>query len=133
MNADKTEALLLISVYLRSSAAINTFSVPRKSRIRHFPRLLHQLHVETQRLQLANQNVERFGYARLDGGLALHDGLVNLGAAVDVVALRGQQFLQNVSRAIGFQRPDFHFATTSACAPMPSRLLLCPTSFTVIQ
>src|ERR1035437_3857973 len=112
MNADKTEALLLICVYRRSSAAFMPL-IRRQSRIRrHFPRLLHQLDVETQRLQLANQYVERFRYARLDGSLALDDGLVNLGAAINIVRLRGQQFLQNVSGTIGFQRPDFHFAET---------------------
>src|ERR1017187_1769857 len=111
MNTDKTEALLLIRVYPRSSVAI-FFLIRRQGRIRHFPRLLHQLHVETQRLQLANQYVERFRHARLDGGLALDDGLVNLGAAIYVVRLRGQQFLQNVSRAIGLERPDFHFTET---------------------
>src|ERR1019366_4855063 len=81
--------------------------------------------VETQRLQLADQYVERFGHARLDGGLALDDGLVNLGAAINIVRLRGQQFLQNVGGAIGFQRPDFHFAETLAAELRlaPQRLL----------
>src|SRR5450631_4395732 len=35
-------------------------SIRRQGRIRHFARLLHQLDVETQRLQLANQYVEGF-------------------------------------------------------------------------
>ena len=50
------------------------------------------------------------GHARLGGRLALHDRFVNLGASVHVVGLGGQQFLQNVSRAVGFERPHFHFA-----------------------
>src|ERR1035437_318451 len=94
MNSDKTEALLLICVHRRSWAAIILLLVRRQSRIRHFPRLLHQFDVETERLQLANQYVERFGYARLDGRLALDDGLVDLGAAIHIVRFRGQQFLQ---------------------------------------
>src|ERR1039458_215672 len=81
-------------------------------RIRHFAGLLHQLDVETQRLQLANQYVERFRHARFDGGLALDDGLVDFRAAIHIVRLRRQQFLQDVRGAIGFERPDLHFAET---------------------
>ena len=77
-------------------------------------RLLHQLHVQAQRLQLADQHVERFRHARLGRRLALHDGLVDLGAAIDVVGLGRQQFLQDVGGAVGFQRPDFHFAEALA-------------------
>src|SRR5215472_8613942 len=44
-----------------------------------------QLHIQAERLQFANQHVERLRHARLNGGLALHNGLVNLGAAKDVV------------------------------------------------
>src|SRR5260370_3403643 len=39
---------------------------------------LYQLHVQAQRLQLADQDVEGLGHARLNGGLALHDGLIDL-------------------------------------------------------
>src|SRR5258708_1769283 len=71
---------------------------------------LDQLHVETERLQFANQDVERLRHAGFNGGFAFHDGLIDLGAAKHVVGLRGEQLLQDVSRAIRFQRPDFHFA-----------------------
>src|SRR5579864_6066372 len=71
---------------------------------------LHQFHVQAKRLQLADQDVERFGHARLDARLALDDGLVNFRAAVNVVRLRGQQFLKDVRRAVRLERPDFHFA-----------------------
>ena len=57
-------------------------------------RRLDQLHIEAQRLQFTNQHVERFRHTRLDGRFAFDDGLVNLGTAIDVVRLRGQQFLQ---------------------------------------
>src|SRR5258706_1960016 len=70
----------------------------------------HQFDVQAERLQLADQNVERFGHARLDPGFALHDGLVNFRAAVNVVRFRGQQFLQDVRRAVCFEHPDFHFS-----------------------
>src|SRR5258708_14794929 len=71
---------------------------------------LDQLHVEAERLQFANQDVERLRHAGFNGGFAFHDGLIDLGAAKHVVGLRGEQLLQDVSRAIRFQRPDFHFA-----------------------
>src|SRR5882762_8561332 len=80
---------------------------------------LHQLDVEAERLQLADEHVERFGNARLDARFALDDGLVDFRAAIDVVGLRGQEFLQNVRGAIGFERPDFHFAE-----PLPAELRL---------
>src|SRR5580700_3424175 len=69
---------------------------------------LDQLHVKTERLQLADQHVKRFRHARLHGSFALDDGFVNLGAAIHVVGLRRQQLLQNESRSVSFQRPDFH-------------------------
>src|ERR1700674_4297576 len=75
---------------------------------------LHQLNVQAERLQLAHEDVERFGHAGLDARFALDDGLVNLRAAIDVVRLRREQLLQDVRCTIGFQRPDFHFAETLA-------------------
>src|ERR1700685_1935907 len=71
---------------------------------------LDQLYVEAERLQFADQHVERFRHARLHGSFALDDGLVNLGAAVNVVGLRRQQLLQNEGRPVSFERPDFHFS-----------------------
>src|ERR1700687_4106220 len=47
--------------------------IRRQRRIRHFARLLHQLHIQAQRLQLADQHVERFWNARLYRGLAFHN------------------------------------------------------------
>ena len=41
---------------------------------------------------------------------AVDDVLVHLVAALHVVGLHREHFLQGVSRAVGFQRPDFHFA-----------------------
>src|ERR1700735_1644079 len=71
---------------------------------------LHQFNVEAERLQLAHKNVEGFRHARFDPRLALYDGLVDFRAAVNVVRFRREQFLQNVSRTVGFERPDFHFS-----------------------
>src|SRR3984885_10082876 len=75
---------------------------------------LHQLNVEAERLQLANEHVERFGHARLDTRLALDDGLVDFRAAVNVVGLCREQLLQDVRRPVSFQRPDFHFTEALA-------------------
>src|ERR1019366_4821235 len=71
---------------------------------------LDQLNVKTERLQLADQHVERFRYARLDRGFALDDGFVDLRTAINVVGLRREQFLEDVSSAVSFERPHFHFS-----------------------
>src|SRR5258707_3964859 len=75
---------------------------------------LHQLDVQAERLQLADEDVERFGHAGLDARFALDDGLVNLGAAIDIVRFRREQLLQDVRCAVRFQRPYFHFAEALA-------------------
>src|ERR1041384_3860259 len=46
---------------------------------------LDQLHIQAERLQFANQHVERLRHAGFNGGLALHNGLINLGAAKYIV------------------------------------------------
>src|SRR3954464_15760548 len=61
-----------------------------------------QLNVKTQRLQFTDQHVERLRHTRLDSSFALDDGLVDLGAAVNVVRFRREQLLQDVSRAVSF-------------------------------
>src|SRR5690348_2612920 len=71
---------------------------------------LDQLHVEAERLQFADQNVEGLRYARLDRGFTLNNGFVNLGAAINVVALGREQLLQNERRSVRFQGPDFHLS-----------------------
>src|SRR5262245_33729472 len=52
-----------------------------------------QLDIETERLQLANEHVERFGQSRRERSVALDDRLVNLGASRDVVRFRREQLL----------------------------------------
>src|SRR5487761_512015 len=71
---------------------------------------LHQFDVQAERWQLADEHVERLGHAGVDSGLALNNGLVNFGAAVNVVGFRREQFLENVRGAIRFKRPHFHFS-----------------------
>src|SRR5271166_2369725 len=96
---------------------------------------LDQLHVEAQRLQFANKHVKRLRHARLDRRFAFDDGLVNLGAAINVIGLRGEQFLQDVSCAVGLQGPDFHFskALTSELRLAAQRLLELLTRHAVVQ
>src|SRR6266849_7386269 len=73
---------------------------------------LLQLDIEAKRAQLLDEDVERFGNARLEIVVAADDRLVDLGAAGDVVRLDGQHLLQGVGRAISFERPHLHLAET---------------------
>src|SRR5260370_1594332 len=75
---------------------------------------LHQLDVQAERLQLADEHVERLRHARLNTRFTFYDGLVNLCAAIDGLRLRREQLLQDVRWAVRFQRPDFHFAEALA-------------------
>src|SRR4051812_18971066 len=73
-----------------------------------------ELYVETQRLELFDEHVERFGQTRFERVVTLHDGLVHASPALHVVALDGEELLQRVGRAVGFHGPHFHFAETLA-------------------
>src|SRR5262245_18017877 len=85
-----------------------------------------QLDVEAERLQFAHKHVERFGQAGLEVGLALDDGLVNPRASGHVVRFRRQQLLQDVRRAVSFERPDLHFAEALAAElRLAAERLLC--------
>src|SRR3954462_2850355 len=70
----------------------------------------HQLDIQAQRLELADEHVEGFRQARGKRGVALDDRFVNLRAPGHIVGLGGEQLLENVRRAISFERPDLHFA-----------------------
>src|SRR3954463_6340893 len=69
---------------------------------------LLQLHVESQAADFVGEHLEAGGGAGFERVFAFDHRFVNLRAPLDVVALDGQQLLQDVSGAIGFQRPDFH-------------------------
>src|SRR3990172_10046446 len=71
---------------------------------------LQELDVEAQALQLPDEHVERLREPRCERGIALDDGLVDLGAAVDVGGLRGEELLEGVGGAVGFDRPDLHLS-----------------------
>src|SRR2546426_12770488 len=69
---------------------------------------LYELNVETQALQLPDQDVEGFRQTRREHRVALHDGLVDLRAAVHVVGLRGQELLEEGRRPARLDRPHLH-------------------------
>src|ERR1035437_6933971 len=62
--------------------------------------LLLELDVQPQPADFVAQHVETDRRAGLQGVVALDHRLVDLGAALDVVALDGQQFLQQVAGAV---------------------------------
>src|SRR5690606_33765381 len=78
------------------------------------PARLEQLDVEAERLQLADEHVERFGQSGLERRVALDDRLVNLRPARHVVGLGREQLLQDVGGAVGLERPDLHLAEALA-------------------
>jgi hypothetical protein len=91
------------------SPLVSYFSFPAFLRSQS---ITFQIDVDRQRADFLHQHVERLRHAGIDLVLALDDVLVHLGAAGNVVRLHRQHFLQGVSRAVSFQRPDFHFAET---------------------
>src|SRR6266568_5524146 len=58
---------------------------------------LDQLDVQAQALQLPDEHVERLGQTGVEHGVALDDGLVDLGPTVHVVGLGGEELLQDVA------------------------------------
>src|SRR5579884_2465992 len=69
---------------------------------------VEDFHVDAQALQLFDQNFKGFGNTRLHDIFTLDDGFIGLDTTHHVVGFDGQNFLQNVGRAISFQRPHFH-------------------------
>src|ERR1700678_2925075 len=75
---------------------------------------LLELDVEAQRLDLLDEDVERLWRAGRQRVVALDERLVDLGAALHVVGLDGEELLKRVRRAIGLERPDLHLAEALA-------------------
>src|SRR6476620_7532060 len=75
---------------------------------------IEDLGVEAEAPQFLDEHLEGLGDPRWLDLLPLHDGLVGLDAPEDVVRLHGQQLLEDVGRAIGFERPDLHLAEALA-------------------
>src|SRR5882724_1828331 len=59
-----------------------------------------------------HKHVEGLRYTRPRDIITLDDRLIGLRTADDIIRLEGEQFLQDIRRAISFQRPNFHFAKT---------------------
>src|SRR5438046_10766406 len=75
---------------------------------------LLELDVQTKRLDFLDEDVERLRRAGLQRVVALDERLVDLRAALHVVGFDREQFLQRVRRAVGLERPHFHFAEALA-------------------
>src|SRR6185503_6104869 len=69
-----------------------------------------QRHAEPQGLELFHEDVERLRNARLGQVLSLDDRFIHAAAAVHVVRLDRQHFLQDVRGAVRLERPHFHFS-----------------------
>src|SRR6266852_7797712 len=74
--------------------------------------LTQDLDPERQAFQLLDQHTERLRDAGFERVVALDDRLVRLDAADDVVGLDGEDFLEDVRRAVGLERPNLHLTET---------------------
>jgi hypothetical protein len=96
-------------------------SEPRVSRERgkidHVSRSSRGYSESPEGLQFLHEHVEGLGNTGIRQVLALHDGLVDLGASRDVVGLHGEDLLEGVRGAVGLQRPDLHLPE-----PLPTEL-----------
>src|SRR5262245_15958464 len=108
-----------VTRWWRVRAAVRTRRTKRLVRRLHFLASSNQLDVKTKRLKLSDEHVERLRHARIEVGLALYDGLVDLRTARDVVRLGGQQLLENMRGSVCFQRPHLHLSE-----PLPAELCL---------
>ena len=75
---------------------------------------VEDLNIEAQGLEFLDKDLERLGHAGLRDVVALDDGLVGAHTAGHVVGLDRQDLLQGVSRAVGLEGPNFHFAEALA-------------------
>src|SRR5690554_3548107 len=85
-----------------------------------------QVDIDGQRTNLLDQHVEGLGHAGLHAMVTVHDVLVHLGPAIDVIRFDGEHFLQGVGGTIGFQSPDLHLPETlTAELSLTTQRLLC--------
>src|SRR5208337_1696940 len=77
-------------------------------------RLLEQLHVQAERLELLDHNVERLGQSGLERVLALDDRFVHPRSSRHVVGFNREHFLQRVGGAVSLERPHFHLSQALA-------------------
>src|SRR6266851_1272130 len=74
--------------------------------------LAQDLDPERKAFQLLHEHTERLRDAGFERVVALDDRLVRLDAADDVVGLDGEDLLEDVRRAVGLERPNFHLTET---------------------
>src|SRR5882724_180439 len=75
---------------------------------------LEEFNVETEALELTHENVEGLRQARGLRHVPLDDCLIHLAPTFHVVALDGEQLLERVGGAVGFERPDLHLSEALA-------------------
>src|SRR3954451_20162328 len=91
-----TKAINAAAIKRISSASVTTSTSHQISiLIRREAFLFLKLDIQTKSADFVAEHVEGHGCACFEGVCAFHHGLVNLGAAFDVVALYGQEFLQD--------------------------------------
>src|ERR1700722_9299369 len=81
--------------------------------------LLEQLHVQAERLELLDHNVERLGQSGFERVLTLDDRFIHSRSSRHVVGFNREHLLQCVRRAVCLERPHFHLAE-----PLPAELRL---------
>src|SRR2546422_3912149 len=116
----RVDSLVIIISFSGSGAArLQIFLLTEISQNTGLDRLVERVrvadfHIHAQRLHFLDEHVKGFRDARFEAVVTFDNALVNAGAALHVVRLDGEQFLQRVGRAIGFHGPHFHFAETLA-------------------
>src|SRR3990172_180596 len=114
----RTAVKLLTSSTQQLLPSLHAFQVdPQAGRFKTFLRKGHAFLIfvqhlagQSETLQLLDQDLERLRDARLQHVLAFDDGLIRLHAAHDVVALDGEQLLENVRGAVGLECPHLHLS-----------------------
>src|SRR5580658_7415149 len=89
------------------------------------PSILLELDVDTERTDFFDEDVEGFRHSGIHLVMTVDDVLVHLRAAVHVIRLDGEHFLQRVRGAIRLERPHFHLteALTTELRLAAQRLL----------
>src|SRR5450830_414201 len=98
--------LLLNTIYYLKPAA-SLYNVQQG-----FLLIAFEVDVDTQRTNLFDQHVERFWHASIDHVITFNEVFVDFGTSIYVIGLDCQHLLQDVRRAICFQRPNFHLTET---------------------
>src|SRR5438034_179592 len=97
---------LAMRIWIKSKLELRGSRTLRKSIMSLFLAVLGgpQRDSQPQGLELFHEHVERLRDARLGKILSFDNRFIDAAAAVHVVRLDGQHFLQHVRRAVGFER-----------------------------